>query len=158
MGWWDSLKVPTQDQFDDIEYVNPAEAFRRQADAINLSSPLYEELETVEAWLTRARSIEKELIRRILAQNMTGLKSVQTRTNDLVDAFVLDAATRYQVAGETKDISDSLLKLRRRIERYEGRKVRCERRLRAIQGMADRCEAILNWHKFAARLEVGRGL
>lgn len=155
MTFWNKLTVPTQDEYLDVEYINPAEAYRRQADAINLAAPLYAELEVVDAQLSRASRVERELTRRILAQAMKGMKGVQTRTNELIDAFVLAEAERFRMDdGTVKDVRHHLLKMRRRIERLQVRKDKLERRLKAIQMVADYCDRIMNWAKHEARLEV----
>jgi hypothetical protein len=156
MEFWDKLTLPTQDTYDDIEYVNPAEAYKRQVNAINLSSPLYAELELVSAWLGRAKRIEREITRRVLAQEMSNLKGTQTRTNDLVDAFILSASADFQIGNKIKDIRPFLIKLRRKIDRLEVSKEKLERRLKAIEKMADRCDIILNWNKHEAKLELQR--
>jgi hypothetical protein len=158
MGWWDQLQIPIRpddDELSDIEVINPAEAYRRQALAINLSGPLYAELELTDLWLRKAKRIESEIRRQILAQEMAGLKHTQTRTNDLVDAYILASAERFKSpTGKVKDIRPFLLRLRRRIERLEAQKERCERRLRALANMADYCDRILNWAKHEARLQL----
>lgn len=152
--FWGRLHLPTQDQHNDVEYVNPAEAYRKQVDAINLSSPLFAELEVVDALLKKTKRIENELTRRLLSQGMDGMKGVQTRTNDLVDAYVLAAAQTFRTDSNTiKDVSMLLLKLRRRASALETRKDKLERRIKSIQQMADYCDRIMNWAKFSAKLE-----
>lgn len=153
---WHKLTIPTQTEYEDVEYVNPAEAYRKQVDAINLSAPVYAELETVDAWLARARRIEREVVRRVLAQEMNNIKGTQTRNSDMVDAFVLASAEFLEMepGQPTKDARPFLLKIRRRIERLEARKETLERRLKAIQNMADWCDRILNWCKFEAKLSL----
>lgn len=154
MSFWDKLNLPTQDLFDDIEYVNPNDAYRLQIDVLNKSSELYAELEEVDQKLQKAEAVEKELVRAILAQKMDDMKGTQTRTNDLVDAFVYAAAANYVTEeGETVNLQPKLRRLRRKIIILQDRKNKVERRIRALSTAADICDRILNWNKHLARLE-----
>ena len=152
--FWKKYNLPVQDEFIDLDTINPAEAYRRQADAINYAAPLYDELEHLENMLERVQRVEKELRTKVLSQNMP-LPSSSTRTNELIDAFILNCATHFKLQnGETKDVTDILLNLIRRKFKLEHKKAIVERRLRALESMAQRCEAILNWKKHEARLEL----
>lgn len=155
--FWNRLYVPIQDEDLNVEAINPAEAYRRQAEAVNLSAPIYAELEVVDSLLRKAEHLESELTRVVLAHHMDSLKSVQTRTNDLVDAFVLSAAASVPINGKYRDLRPHLLKIRRRIARLTARKSKLERRLKAIEYTTDRLDSVLNWNKFIGRLEYGRG-
>lgn len=155
-SFWDRIYVPIQTEDEDVEAINPAEAYRRQAEAVNLSAPIYAELEVVDSLLKKAEHFESELTRVVLAHHMDSLKSVQTRTNDLVDAFVLAAAEKVPINGQIRDLRQHLLKIRRRIARLEARKAKLERRLKAIEYTTDRLDSVLNWNKFLGRLEYGR--
>jgi hypothetical protein len=131
---WDRLRIPVQEDLEDIEYINPAEAYRRQAVAINMASPLYAELEQVDAQLHKYDRIEKEVRRVILSRNINALKGTQTRTNEMIDAFVLEAAGDYEMAnGTRKDIRLFLLKLRRKVSTLDARRDQLERRLVGFQ-------------------------
>lgn len=157
MSFWESLVLPTQDRYDDVEYANPADAYRLQIDAINTSSKLYAELEQVDEQLRKAELLEKEVVRAVLAQNMAEMKGTQTRTNDLVDAFVYAAAAHYKTAeGVEVNLQPRLRKIRRRITKLEHQKDLLERRLRAVNTVADICDRVLNWNKHLARLELAR--
>jgi hypothetical protein len=152
--FWDQYYLPEQNDRDDVEIINPAEAFRKQAVSVNLSGPIYAELEVVEAQLRRVQRAEAELQRRILAQQMDDLKGTQTRTNELVDAYVLSAAENFQLEGRIRDVRRFVLRWRRRADRLQGRKALLERRLRALSSLAEICENVLNWDKHQARLEL----
>jgi chromosome segregation ATPase len=153
--FWKTYSLPIQDEFIDVDSVNVADAFRKQADAINMSGPIYAELEVLETRLERVLRIEKELKQKVLAQNMP-VHSASTRTNDLVDAFTLKCSETYEMAdGSTKDISDMLVSLSRRRSKLEIRITHLQRRLKAIETMADRCSEIINYWKFTTRLESG---
>lgn len=154
--FWKMHHLPVQDDFIDVESINPAEAFRRQADAINYAAPLYDELEKAEYKLERVNRVEKELRTRILAQHIP-VPSASTRTTDLVDAFVLAKSKAFTMPdGTIKDVSESLLLLVRKQSKLELQVHKLQRRLRALEAMADKCDRIMNWAKHEARLEVGR--
>lgn len=145
--------LPTQDQFLDLEEINPAEAYRKQAEAINEAGPLYAELESLENRHHRVQSTLKDLRSEVLSQNMP-VPSSSTRTTDLVDAFILSCSKNYKSpTGETKDISHSLRKMERVKSKLESRISQISRRLRAIEDMAEKCDRIMNWAKHEARLE-----
>lgn len=153
-SFWDMYKLPIQRDFLDVEEINPIEAFRRQADAINFAGPLYAELEVLDARMYRVSKIYKELRDRVLSQNMP-VPSSSTRTTDLVDAFILKCSHEFVTSnGEIKDISNNLLKLFRRKCKLEFKINRIERRLRALESMADKCDRVMNWAKFQARTEL----
>lgn len=156
---WSKLRIPTLPIDDDyLDYVNPADAFKKQADAINMAAPLWEELEEVNIRLDKYTRLERELVRRILADNMSAMKGTQTRTSDLVDAFVLEAAKTFKTEEGEKNVTRLLLRLRRNIEKMQSRKDLLERRLRAVEKVAEFCDRIMNWVKHEARLEMGRKL
>lgn len=152
--FWLKYNIPVQDEYLELDSLNPADAYRKQADAINYAAPLYEYLEHIDFQLERVVRIEKELRSRILAQNMP-LPSSSTRTNELIDAFILNKSIVYITeSGEIKDISNFLLKVSRKKSKLEYEKSKTERRLRALESMADKCDSILNWNKHEARLEL----
>lgn len=154
--FWKMHHLPVQDDFVDVESINPAEAFRRQADAINYAAPLYDGLEKAEYTLERVNRVEKELRTRILSQHIP-VPSASTRTTDLVDAFVLAKSKAFTMPdGTIKDVSESLLLLVRKKSKLELQVHKLQRRLRALEAMADKCDRIMNWAKHEARLEVGR--
>jgi hypothetical protein len=152
--FWNEFRLPEQQEHGDVEIINPADAYRKQAVAINMSGPLYAGLEVVEARLRRARRIEAEIERRILAQEADSMKGTQTRTNELVDAFILAAAENFLHKGQLKDVRQLLLKWRRRIDKLEAEKLKLERRLRALQQLAEICQKVLDFEKHLARLEL----
>lgn len=155
-SFWNKYNLPVQDQYIDVDSINPAEAYRRQADAINYSAPLYAELESLEHRLERVLRVEKELRTKILAQNMP-LPSTSTRTNDLVDAFVLNNAPHFRMEdGTIRDVSSTLMKFAREKSKLLLAINKTERRLKALESMAEKCDRILNWSKHEARLELGR--
>lgn len=153
-NFWTRVHVlPTQDDFLDVENVNPADAYRKQADAINESGPLYAQLESLEQRLQRVDLVYKELRTKVLAQSMP-VPSSSTRTNDLVDAFILSQAKIFKTKeGMIKDISEMLVNLEKRKLKLEGEIAKVNRRLRAIEALADKCDRIMNWAKHEARLE-----
>lgn len=145
--------LPTQTDFLDLEEVNPAEAYRRQAVAINEAGPLYAELETVEEKLGRIDRALNSVKKRILSQNMP-VPSSSTRNNDLVDAFVLHCSKTYENSkGDVVDVSEKLIRMERHKSILESRRDKLSRRIRAIESMADKCDRIMNWAKHEARLE-----
>lgn len=145
--------MPMQDEFIDLEEINPAEAYRKQAEAINAAGPLYAELESLENRYHRVSSTLKDLRSAILSQNMP-VPSSSTRTTDLVDAFILSCSKNYVTAsGEIKDISSSLRKMEKLKYKLEYKISQVSRRLKAIEDMADKCDRIMNWAKHEARLE-----
>jgi hypothetical protein len=152
--FWDNYYIPVQAEDVSVEPINPADAYRRQVQAINASGPLYAELEVIESRLSRLLAFEKGLARQVLAQNMDSLKGTQTRTGDLVDAFVLAAGETFEHGGLLKDVRPKLLKARQRIEAMERRKLVIEKRLKALDKLVDVCENVLNWAKHEARLEL----
>jgi hypothetical protein len=155
--FWKKYELPTQDDFFNIEEINPAEAYRRQADAINLSGPIYAKLEQVEASLGRVVRVEKELRSRILSQNIDRVNST-LRGAELLDAFLLDAAREFIMPdGSLKDVSEELSRLSRRRQKYETLRAKLLRRIAALDSMADKCDRILNWAKHQARVELGLG-
>lgn len=154
MDFWNNYYIPVQDENPEAESINPADAFRRQAEVINFSGPLYAELEVVEAQLKRAQRVEDELKRRILAQGMADLSGTKTRTSDLVDAYVFTLAEWFELNGITRDIRPQLLRLRRRISRLEVKRDKIQRRLRALADMAETCQKTLDWVKHSDRLEL----
>ena len=151
--WLKVHSLPTQFDLYELEEINPAEAYRKQAEAINAAGPLYAELESLENRLQRVSMTLKELRARILAQNMP-LSSTATRTTELVDSFVLSASYEYTNSeGVTRNISDSMMKMERLKGSLELKIAQVTRRLRAIESMADKCDRIMNWAKHEARLE-----
>lgn len=151
--WLKVHSIPTQFDSYELEEINPAEAYRKQAEAINAAGPLYAELESLENRLHRVALTLQELRARILAQNMP-LSSTATRTTELVDSFVLHASTSYKNSeGVTSDVSQSLLRMVRLKSSLELKISHVTRRLRAIESMADKCDRIMNWAKHEARLE-----
>lgn len=151
--WKKIHRLPMQQDFLDMEEINPAEAYRKQAEAINVAGPLYAELESLENRLNRVTTTQKSLKSQILAQNMP-ISSTATRTNDLIDAFVLSAAKNFKDAnGHTKDITDSMLNLEKLRSSLELRISQTARKLKALEDMADKCDRIMNWAKHEARLE-----
>lgn len=152
--FWRSYTLPVQDEILELEEINPAEAFRRQADAINLAGPLYAELEHLRSRYTRVFKILKELRDRILSQNMP-VPSGSTRTNELVDAFIYSCAKDFVMpTGIKRDVSEDLFKLARKKLDLEFQITKAEGRLRALELMADKCDRIMNWAKHEARLEL----
>ena len=156
-SFWKKYEMPTQEDFFDVEEINPAEAYRRQADAINLSGPIYAELESIEAKLARVVRVEKELRIRVLSQNIDRVNST-LRSAELLDAFLVDAAQDFIMPdGVLRNVSEDLLILLRRRQKYEVRVKKLVRRISALEAMADKCDRILNWAKHQARLELGLG-
>lgn len=153
--FWKQYKLPVQDAYFEVEEINPAEAFRRQADAINSAGPIYAEMEHLEARLYRISTVERELRTRVLAQNIGRIKST-FRSAELIDALILDAAVTFIMPnGQIRDVGENLLKLARRRLELESRLRRLNKRLQALESMADKCDRILNWAKHEARLELG---
>jgi hypothetical protein len=152
--FWSEINIPEQNEFVGADVVNPADAFRKQALVVNLSGPIYAELELVDRQLRKVDAAEKELIRRILAQQIDTINGTKTRTTDLIDAFVLASAEFFVQDNETKDVRPYLIKWRRRISTLEARKAKLERRLKALLQMADAADRILNWDKHLAKLEL----
>lgn len=153
---WGKYSIPVQDDFLDVENINPAEAYRRQAWAINVSGPLFAELEQVDDQLSSIRTKEKRLRTKILSQNMP-LPSTSTRTNDLVDAFIYNKAENYSnEEGEIHDLRPYIDSMQKEIAVLENRRSTLERRLKAVEGMADKCDRIMNFAKHQARIELGR--
>lgn len=154
-NFWNNYTLPTQDSFLDIEEINPAEAYRRQADAINLSGPIYAEIERLDARFYRISRVEKELRTRILAQNITNIKST-FRSSELLDAFIVHSAQKYVTdEGEIKDVSETVIRLGKRRQELDAKLKRLNKRIAALESMADKCDRILNWAKHQARLELG---
>lgn len=152
--WIRVHSLPVQDDFLDLEEINPADAYRKQAEAINAAGPLYAELESLENRFDRVNLTLKEIRGKLLSQNMP-LSSTATRTSELVDAFVLSAAENYRdEQGEIKNVQNSLLRMERLRGKLETRIAQVTRRLRAIEAMADKCDRIMNWAKHEARLET----
>ena len=155
--FWNKYHVPVQDEIFGVENINPAEAYRRQAEAINLSGPIYAELEVVEKKLARVVQVEKELRSRILAQNMDRINST-LRGSELLDAFLLEAAQDFLMPdGTFRNVSENLVTLARRRQKYELQRSQLMRRITAIEDMAEKCNRILNWAKHEARIELGVG-
>jgi chromosome segregation ATPase len=155
-NFWSDFNIPIQDIDESMESINPAEAYRRQAIVVNKSAPLYAELEEKEEQLTKYKKLEKELRSRVLSQNMP-VPSSSTRTNDLVDAFIISCSKKYvNSEGEETDVSENLLELSRNIITLEADITKLERRIRALESMADKCDRILNWQKFMGKVEIGR--
>jgi hypothetical protein len=155
--FWDKYYIPVQNELFDIEEINPAEAYRRQAEAINLSGPIYAEIESIKDKLSRVIRIEKELRSRVLAQNIDRINST-LRGAELLEAFLLDAAKDFMMPdGTIRDVSETLIRLARRKQKYEHRVSQLMRRISAIEAMADKCDRILNWAKHEARMELGLG-
>lgn len=156
-NFWSNYTLPTQDEIFGIEEINPAEAYRRQADAINLSGPVYAELERVEALLGRVIRVEKELRARVLSQNISRINST-LRGSEILDAFLLEAAVDFEMPdGSIRDVSENLVTLARRRQKYDSARAKLIRRITALDSMADKCDRILNWAKHEARMELGLG-
>lgn len=153
--FWEIYTIPVQEDVIGFEPINPADAYRKQADAINQAGPIHAELEVLEARLHRVETIETELKRRILAQNMP-LPSSSTRTTELVEAYILHKAEEYlSTDGTIKDVSGYLSRLHVRRAGLQRSINKLQKRLRALQAMAEKCDSILNWAKYEGRLHSG---
>ena len=154
--FWQKYVLPTQEDFFDVETINPAEAYRKQAEAINLSGPLYAKIETAEAQLGRIIRVEKEIRSRILLQSWPVPGSI--RTNELLNAYILENAENFITPdGYIRDAREFLLKLERRKQVLEADIKKFWRRIEALDAMTDKCDRVLNWAKHQARMELNLG-
>lgn len=152
--WEKVYYLPVQHNRDDVESISLAEAYKAQAEVINRSGPLYAKLEKIQRALDKALWQEEHLRRKILSVEMVKLKGTQTRTSELVDAFVLHSAQAVEIKGVVQDVRPGLEKLRKRIHTLRSKKEETERRIRALEKYADACDRILNWAKHEHRMEL----
>jgi len=153
--FWKKYYIPLQTNFlEEFEDINPAEAYRRQAEVINMSGPIYAEIESLEARLHRVSKVENEIRTQILAQNLNNMKST-FRNSELIEAFILESAAQfYMPNGELRDVSVELIRMSRRRKNLEFKIKKLQKRIQALEAMADKCDKILNWAKHQARLEM----
>jgi len=154
--FWEKYTLPVQEDFFDVESINPAEAYRKQAEAINLSGPIYANIEIAEAQLGRIVRVEKELRSRILLQNYPVPANV--RNNELLNVYILESARSFITPeGYIRDVTEILLKLERRKQVLEEKIKKLWRRVQALDNMSEKCDRIMNWAKHEARMELTLG-
>jgi len=154
--FWEQYHLPSQEDYFDVEVINPAEAYRKQAEAINLSGPLYAEIEIAEAQLARILRVEKELRSRILLQNFPVPSTV--RNSELLNVYILENAKGFVTPdGYIRNVTETLLTLDRRKQKLETQIKRAWRRIQALDSMSDKCDRVMNWAKHQARMELNLG-